>query len=138
MSSTIEWTVLPFLFTYLRHTSWISIGQFMLLAAIVFIVLDRASRKAKLYEPALNEDEPICHALTQNMAQLNVGIGLLLTFSGVYGLIGSADSNDGHWSLLMALGSSALGYSAYAACSFGLVLDSLLERRQVKNPTETN
>jgi len=114
-----------YLFDYLANTSWVSLVQVALLAAILHLVIYRSLRRLGWLGEALRPQERVANELVDSLAQLNVGLGLLLTFSGVYGLIGAGQSNDGNWSLLMALGSSALGYSSYAACAFGSVLDSV-------------
>ena len=125
---------LPFLhlMAYLSNTSLVSAIQFVLLAAIFHLVVYRSLRRLGWLGSALSSTDRVADDLVQSLAQLNIGLGLLLTFSGVYGLIGAGNGQDGSWPLLMALGSSALGYSGYAACALGSVLDSV--RRDETRP----
>jgi len=117
---------------YLRNTPLVSAGQFILLALIFHLVFYRSLRRVGWIGDALRTPERVANDLVESLVQLNVGLGLLLTFSGVYGLIGSGGgTEDGNWPLLLALGSSALGYSGYAACALGSVLDSVGKRERV-------
>lgn len=122
------------LFQYFRNTSIVSVGQFLLLAAIVHLVCYRGLRRLGWLGAPLRPPDRVADELVESLAQLNVGLGLLLTFSGVYGMIGAGDGDDGNWSLLMAQGSSALGYSSYAACALGSVLDSVRGRGTPPEP----
>lgn len=128
-----DWFLFVYLVAYLRNTSLVSTVQFVLLAAIFHRVVYRSLRRTGWLGLTLPSKDRVADDLVQSLAQLNIGLGLLLTFSGVYGLIGAGDGQDGNWSLLMALGSSALGYSGYAACALGSVLDSV---RRGETPPE--
>lgn len=128
------WSVLvpSHLVEYLRNTPLVSAGQFILLALIFHLVFYRSLCRLGWLGAALRTPERVANDTVESLVQLNVGLGLLLTFSGVYGLIGAGGGTaDGNWPLLLALGSSALGYSGYAACALGSVLDSLGAREPV-------
>jgi len=120
-----EFLSFRYLGEYLRNTSMLSVVQVVLLAAIVHLLVYRSLRCLGWIGAALRAPEGVANEMVESLVQLNVGLGLLLTFSGVYGLIGAGGGEDGNWSLLMALGSSALGYSGYAACALGSVFDSV-------------
>ena len=120
----IAWVPLQHLWVYLTNTSVMSAVQVGLLSLIVYIVMERTLRKFRLLVKPLTKGEPVANGFVQGLTQLNMGLGLLLTFSGVFGLIASGGGRDGDWSLLLALGSSALGYSGYAVCALAVVVDA--------------
>lgn len=133
-NTLIAWVPLQHLWTYLSNTSVMSAVQVGLLSLIVYLVTERGLRKFRLVFEPLPQGEPVANGFVQGLTQLNMGLGLLLTFSGVFGLIACGAGEDGDWSLLLALGSSALGYSGYAVCALAVVLDAAPHPRERKTP----
>lgn len=130
-----SWIPCEHLWNYLTHTSAVSVVQVALLALIVHLVSVRSFRRLGWGGDPLAAAEAVANEFIQGLTQLNVGLGLLLTFSGVYGYIGAGQEDDG-WSLLLALGSSALGYSAYAVCAVGPIVDGMRQERPAALPAE--
>lgn len=117
-------TVFPSLAKYLIASNWLAAMQFGLFVAIMCLLVDRALRATALVGKPLAMDEPVASSTLDSLTRLCLGLGLLLTFSGLYGYIGSGRGGDQD-ALLMALGSSALGYSAWTLAAIAAVIDAL-------------
>lgn len=126
-------TLWPHLFEYLSNTSLLSAVQIGVLYLIVALLIARTCRVLRLPGTTpLPAEEPVANDLVQGLTQLCVGMGLVLTFAGVFQFIGG-DQSQGSWALLLALGSSAIGYSSYALTALGSIADGLAT--QVELPT---
>lgn len=112
----------PHLIQYLSGSNGLAAVQFVVFVAVFALLVDRAVRAVGWLGRPLACGEPVANAVVDGLTQFCVGLGLLLTFSGLYGYIGSGQGDD-QAALLMALGSSALGYSAWTLCSAAAVVD---------------
>jgi len=112
----------PHLIQYLSGSNGLAAVQFVVFVAVFALLVDRAVRAMGWLGRPLASGEPVANAVVDGLTQFCVGLGLLLTFSGLYGYIGSGRGDD-QAALLMALGSSALGYSAWTLCSAAAVVD---------------
>ena len=115
--------VVPHLLRYLTGSNWLATAQFLLFILIMYRLADRALRATGRWGEPLAATEPVARSTMESLARLCLGLGLLLTFSGLYGYIGNHGGDD-HQSLLMALGSSAIGYSAWTLVAAAAVIDS--------------
>lgn len=120
--------IAPHLSRYIAQTNFLSVVQVILLGIVVHQILYRGWCSLAAWPERLKPDQPVADDLVQGAAQLCLGLGLVLTFAGVYGHVGTGGGEDG--SLLLALGSSALGYSAFALTAVGPLIDGIRQRRK--------
>lgn len=121
-----DWQPFGHLSSYLLHSGWIAAVQFALFTAIVCVLADRGLRATGRCGASLADGERITSKMLDQMTCACMGMGLLLTFSGLYTYIGANQQQD-RWPLLLALGSSALGYGAWTIFAFVGVLDEWRE-----------
>lgn len=122
----------PQLVHYLSHSGSLAWLQLSVMIALIYVLLDRLLRLTGRFGPPLPGDRAVAGPTAQALTQICVGFGLLLTFSGVYQMITAGNQNDQD-GLSLALGSSALGYSAWVFCSFGSLADSFRKRVTPEN-----
>ena len=111
------------LMQYLTQSNWLAGVQFAIYLAVLHRLLDRSLRARGLFGRRLELRQRVADPALDALALLCLGMGLLLTFSGLYGYIGSGSNRD-QAALLLALGSSAVGYSAWTFCAIGAVVDA--------------
>jgi hypothetical protein len=111
------------LMQYLTQSNWLAGVQFAIYLAVLYRLLDRSLRAWGLFGRRLELRQRVADPALDALARLCLGMGLLLTFSGLYGYIGSGSIRD-QAALLLALGSSAVGYSAWTFCAIGAVVDA--------------
>ncbi|HPM82082.1 MAG TPA: hypothetical protein PLF81_15350 [Candidatus Anammoximicrobium sp.] len=112
---------------YLSQSNWLASLQFLVYLGVLYRLLERCLLAAGLFGWQLTPQQRVLDPVLDTLARLCLGMGLLLTFSGLYGYIGSGTQGD-QASLLLALGSSALGYSAWTFCAVGGVVDAVRRR----------
>ncbi len=105
---------LPFssLVDYLTHSGWMANVQFILFVVIFGMLADRAWRSLGWFGNSLPPNERITSKVIDQITSACMSMGLLLTFSGLYQYIGVPSDQQDRWPLLLALGSSAIGYGA--------------------------
>ena len=108
---------------YLYQSNGLAAVQFVIYLAVLHRLLDRSVRAGGAFGRRLTPQQRVADPLLDALARLCLGMGLLLTFSGLYGYISSGSSRD-QAALLLALGSSAVGYSAWTFCAIGAVVDA--------------
>jgi len=122
---------LPYLQRYLSHSNWLALVQLMIFAAIIYLVAERTVRSVGMLRPVVAG--PVANGLAENLARLCMGLGLLLTFSGLYSYMAAGSTGD-QGPLLLALGSSAIGYSAWTVCAAAAVIDDCVAAYQPESP----
>jgi len=122
-SGNRQMNTLPHLQRYLWDANWLALVQLMIFGGIIYLVAERTSRCLGVLRHGA--EGPVANCLVENLTRLCMGLGLLLTFSGLYGYM-AADSSGHQGPLLMALGSSAIGYSAWTICAAAAVIDGLV------------
>lgn len=105
---------MPFksLVDYLTHSGWMANAQFLMFVAVFAMLADRAWRSIGWFGHSLPEHERIASKVIDQITSACMSMGLLLTFSGLYQYIGVPSDQQDRWPLLLALGSSALGYGS--------------------------
>ena len=107
----MEFIPFPSLAKYLLHCGWLGDAQFGLYVAIFGLLADRGWRKASGDHGGFPQGELVVSKVVEQLTGACMSMGLLLTFAGLYQYIGGANDQQDRWPLLLALGSSALGYT---------------------------
>ncbi len=109
---------------YLDGNGLLAVVQLAFMAALVHVLIVGLITSLV---PGRNASTLVASQLAQALAQVCIGLGLLLTFSGVYQMVTAGAGQDQN-GLSLALGSSALGYSAWVFCAFGTLVDAAFGR----------
>ncbi len=72
---------------YLYQTNWLATVQFVIYLAVLHRLLDRSLRVAGVIGRRLTPQQRVADPALDALARLCLGMGLLLTFSGLYGYI---------------------------------------------------
>ena len=93
---------------YLYQTNWLATVQFVIDLAVLHRLLDRSLSAVGVIGRFLPPQQRVADPVLDALARLCLGMGLLLTFSGLFGYISSCSGRDSV-TLLLTLGSSAWG-----------------------------
>ena len=96
----------PHLLQYLSGSNTLAAVQFAVFVTIFALLVDRTLRAFGWLGRPLADGEPVANAVVDGLTQFCVGLGLLLTFSGLYGYIGSGEPGE-QAALLAKLGGRA-------------------------------
>ncbi|MEO8497452.1 MAG: hypothetical protein ABI614_20465 [Planctomycetota bacterium] len=124
----IAMNAVPYLQRYLADSNWLALVQMLIFAGIIYLLL---ARTVGVFRDGAGGS--VANSLIEHLTQLCMGLGLLLTFSGLYSYMAAGSSGD-QGPLLMALGSSAIGYSGWTVCAAASVIDGLLAAYQQQPP----
>jgi len=113
---------IPHLSKYVAHTNLLAYAQLLLFVFLLYRFLVRSLTSTWYRAMSAECDVVIADQFMEELTRLCFALGLLLTFSGLYAYIGNPNSSD-TWSLMLALGSSAVGYSAWTICALGSAVD---------------
>lgn len=121
---------------YLSNAPFLATVQFVVFAVVLYVLIDGCWRALASARNGLSPHK-ISGPLLEDLSRLCAGLGLLLTFAGLYAYIASEGPRD-RWSLRLALGSSAIGYSAFTLCALGAVIDAVLRAYRKESEEEPN
>lgn len=123
------------LVSYLWGSGWLASIQFALFVALFCGAADRTARAWGWYGPAFEPDEKIASPMLEQLTYACMGMGLLLTFSGLYTFVG-LEQQDDRQPLLLALGSSALGYGGWTLIAVAGMADHVRPSKVATSPPD--